>query len=150
MAKLRANKSASNPVTDKQLEKDLEVLKKQDEKEVEVNGMSVEDAKKEEGEKAVRLKSAVNPASDKEVKEAEADKVDAIVNSAVSNSVQASEILPEVEKPKKGNPNVRVKPNQDIRTYIGNQWYNLKKGKQETVPASVKNILQKAGMLDVL
>lgn len=50
----------------------------------------------------------------------------------------------------KAEPNVRIKPNRDIRTYIGDRWYNLSKGKQETVPQTVKSILQKAGILDAL
>ena len=47
-------------------------------------------------------------------------------------------------------PNVRIRPNQDLRTYIGDQWYTLKKGGVTTVPQNVKEILAKAGMLDPL
>jgi hypothetical protein len=47
-------------------------------------------------------------------------------------------------------PQVRVKPNQDIRTYIGDSWYNLTKGKEAVVPATVKEILKRAGMLEAL
>ena len=47
-------------------------------------------------------------------------------------------------------PKVRVKPNKDIRTYIGNQWYNLKAGVVTSVPSNVKDILRKAGNLDTL
>jgi hypothetical protein len=54
------------------------------------------------------------------------------------------------ESKKATQPNVRVKPNKDIRTYIGDQWYNLKAGKVETVPKQVKDILAKSGMLDAL
>jgi formylmethanofuran dehydrogenase subunit C len=50
----------------------------------------------------------------------------------------------------KAEPNVRIKPNQDLRTYIGDQWYSLKKGEVQTVPANVKEILQRANMLDAL
>ena len=47
-------------------------------------------------------------------------------------------------------PNVRVKLNKDLQTYIGDRWYYFKKGKVETVPQNVKEILFKAGMLDPL
>ena len=47
-------------------------------------------------------------------------------------------------------PNVRIRPNQDLRTYIGDQWYTLKKGVVTTVPQNVKEILARAGMLDPL
>lgn len=45
-------------------------------------------------------------------------------------------------------PNVRVKPNKEIKTFIGDRWYYLKPGKVEVVPQNVKDILLKAGVLD--
>lgn len=47
-------------------------------------------------------------------------------------------------------PNVRIKVNKDVNTYIGDRWYNIKKGKVATVPQSVKIILNNAGFLDAL
>lgn len=45
---------------------------------------------------------------------------------------------------------VRVVPNRDIRTFIGDQWYNLQAGKTYSVPKTVKDILNLAGKLTVL
>lgn len=50
----------------------------------------------------------------------------------------------------KEQPQVRVLPNRDIRTYIGDQWYNLKAGVQTNVPANVKEILKNAGHIDAI
>lgn len=50
----------------------------------------------------------------------------------------------------KSEQNVKVKPAQDINCYIGDQFYRLKKGVIVSVPRNVKEILQKAGMLDVI
>jgi hypothetical protein len=86
-------------------------------------------------------------------------------NSKAEEKEELLEVAPEVEvveekveeevevKAKhkaKAEPNVRIKPNQDLRTYIGDQWYSLKKGEVQTVPANVKEILQRANMLDAL
>lgn len=49
-----------------------------------------------------------------------------------------------------GEKKVRIKPNRDFRAYIGDQFYNLKKDVEDTVPFSVKQKLQKAGMLSTL
>lgn len=50
----------------------------------------------------------------------------------------------------KEEKNVKIKPNQDINCYIGDQFYRIPKGKIVSVPQNVKDILQKAGMLDVI
>lgn len=42
---------------------------------------------------------------------------------------------------------VPIKLKMDLNTYIGNQWYRCKAGKEELVPTSVKEILMKAGLL---
>lgn len=44
----------------------------------------------------------------------------------------------------------RIKPRKDHRTFIGDKWYFLKKGVYQNVPAQVKDILMKAGLLDPL
>lgn len=54
------------------------------------------------------------------------------------------------EKETTKSPNVRIKPNKDYRTFIGDRWFNFKKGKVESVPQHVKEILYKAGVLDTL
>lgn len=68
-----------------------------------------------------------------------------------------SEETPEAKEPEvkvsakaKAMPNVRINPNADHRSYIGDQYYNLKKGKVITVPQNVKEILARAGLLDPL
>lgn len=53
-------------------------------------------------------------------------------------------------KPQKSQPMVRVLPNADLRTYIGDQWYSFKKGTQTNVPQQVKDVLAKAGLLTAL
>ena len=66
-----------------------------------------------------------------------------------AKEVEIQEVKVEAKKPST-MPNVRIRPNQDLRTYIGDQWYTLKKGVVTTVPQNVKEILAKAGMLDPL
>lgn len=68
-----------------------------------------------------------------------------VIDKAVEKS-KSEETVEEVSK----EPNVRVKPNKDIRTFIGDQWYNLPEGKVSTVPKTVKDILQRAGKLSPL
>lgn len=63
--------------------------------------------------------------------------------------VEIQEVKVEAKKTS-AMPNVRIRPNQDLRTYIGDQWYTLKKGVVTTVPQNVKEILARAGMLDPL
>lgn len=110
--------------------------KKADE-ELEVK-VPVEEVKEEEAKaKKVEEKEA-ETAKAEEAEEKEADEV------------EVTEVKADAKGKAKAEPNVRIKPNQDIRTYIGDQWYSLTKGKQETVPQTVKAILQKAGMLDAL
>jgi hypothetical protein len=55
--------------------------------------------------------------------------------------------VPEVRVSTAKTGNVRIKPKRDIRTYIGDRWYNLKAEKVETVPANVKEILNRSGDL---
>lgn len=123
-------------------------------------------AKKEEEVKEVEAteveKSAANPEGEKvenapkndakqdELHEEEEDaKVDP--KEKKEDDAQVAQVLTAQPDTKKASSaKVRVKPNQDIKTYIGDTWYNLKKGKQENVPASVKAILQNAGLLDAL
>lgn len=81
-----------------------------------------------------------------EVKEVEVDEDISVIDNAVAKSKEV-----EVKTTKaKAEPNVRVNPKQDIRTFIGDQWYNLKAGKQVSVPKTVKDKLQRAGLLDPL
>lgn len=47
-------------------------------------------------------------------------------------------------------PLAKVKLKQDFSAYIGNQWYRFKGGVVTSVPANVKEILQRAGMLDAI
>jgi hypothetical protein len=58
--------------------------------------------------------------------------------------------VPEIQVTTTKSASVRVKSKNDIRTYIGDQWYNLKAGKVETVPSHVKEILRQAGVLDTI
>lgn len=58
--------------------------------------------------------------------------------------------VPQFNTSAKSGGNVRVKPKQDVRTFIGDQWYNLSAGKTETVPAQVKEILARADLLSPL
>lgn len=50
----------------------------------------------------------------------------------------------------KTEPNVRVKTNQDLRTFVGTKWYNFKQGVEQSVPASVKEKLREANLLEAL
>lgn len=138
--------------------------KKEEEKEVKVSTPKVDEAKdnKEETEEVKVSKSAANledeevenaPKNDSKQDEEHAEEKDAKVDpeekeADVDPSVQVAIAQPETKKAQSAK--VRVKPNQDIKTYIGDSWYNLKKGKQENVPANVKTILQNAGMLEAL
>lgn len=101
-------------------------------------------------------------------KKSEAKEVEAVETVAVAETVEETVEAPvtveetvevkevevqavQVEAPKEvKQPQVRVKPNKDLRTYIGDQWYNFKAGVQTTVPQQVKEILAKSGMLDAL
>lgn len=56
----------------------------------------------------------------------------------------------EVKKIDVAQPMVRVKPNRNMRPYIGDQYYDLVKGKVITVPANVKEILMRTNCLDPL
>ena len=140
MAKLRAKKEEkSEELVVSQVEADRDELAGREE---------VKELVEASVETEVHIKSEANPASDKEIAEAEELKVLDAVTQVETNKLVEKPVV--TEAPKKGNPNVRVKPNQDIRTYVGDSWYTLKKGKQETVPQNVKDILQKAGLLDAL
>lgn len=57
-------------------------------------------------------------------------------------TVLPTKLAPKVE------PEVKIRPNQDIKTYIGDRYWVIKKGEVKTVPKNVKEILMKAGMLD--
>ena len=75
--------------------------------------------------------------------------------SAIDKAVKTAETVSdaevaEVAQPKGAEPKIRINPKQDVRTYVGDQWYNLKAGKQVSVPRTVKEKLQKAGLLNPL
>lgn len=99
--------------------------------------------------KALRSQKAEKEVEVKEVETSETKEKETKVEE-VQVQVQVQEVKAEPKGKAKAEANVRVKPNQDIRTYIGDSWYNLKKGKQETVPQTVKDILARAGLLDPL
>jgi hypothetical protein len=73
-----------------------------------------------------------------------------VTESPVEEVEEEAEVEVKTKAKAKAEPNVRIKPNQDLRTYIGDQWYSLKKGEVQTVPANVKEILQRANMLEAL
>lgn len=101
-------------------------------KKSEAEAKEVETKEKAKKEKTPELETP-------EVKEAEVEKTETTENEVEVSTTPAKEL-----------PKVRVKPNKDIRTYIGSQWYNLKAGVVTSVPANVKEILRKAGNLDTL
>ena len=70
--------------------------------------------------------------------------------SVIDKAVKTAETVVEKVTEVKEEPKVRINPKQDIRTFIGDQWYNLKAGKQVSVPRTVKEKLQKAGLLNPL
>lgn len=70
--------------------------------------------------------------------------------SVIDNAVKKSKLVKVVTEEKASEPTVRIKPKTSIRTYIGDQWYNLTAGKVVNVPKNVKEILQKAGKLDAI
>ena len=81
--------------------------------------------------------------------------IDEEINEEISDVIEEVEEVEEILAPKVEivptlvkQSLVRIKPNRDHKTYIGNQWYYLSKGKITTVPQNVKDILNKAGLLD--
>lgn len=96
---------------------------------------------------AVELEEVVQVEEPKaKAEEPKADEV-SVIDNAVKNAEKAEvETVTEV----KTEPKVRINPNRDVRTYIGDQWYNLKAGVQVSVPKTVKEKLQKAGLLSPL
>lgn len=56
----------------------------------------------------------------------------------------------EKEDQKKTEPNVRIKLKREIRTTIGNKFYSFRAGEITSVPRHVKDILAKAGYLDII
>jgi hypothetical protein len=77
-------------------------------------------------------------------------RVSAAADEADAKKVAKELNVPEIKPATGKQANVRVKAKQDIRTYVGDQWFNLKAGETATVPANVKEILRKAGLLDTL
>ena len=102
------------------------------------------DVKIEEVE-AVEVKPAEKPEEPKAKKEQNDDEI-SVIDNAVANSNKV-QVAPTTAK---AEPNVRVNPKQDINTYFGDQWYNLKAGKQTSVPRAFKEKLQRAGLLNPL
>jgi hypothetical protein len=104
---------------------------------------------KAQKEEEVEVKSAEKQeekASDKKEEKApekKAEKKEEVKSVDVQEAQSSKEKAPT-------QPTVRVKPKADIRTFIGDQWYNLKKGKVHTVPKNVKEILARANQLDAL
>jgi len=85
--------------------------------------------------------------------EESSDEQEDAVDEAVEASAPPAPVAPAapISMPKeRKQPNVRIKPNRDINTYIGDRWYRLKKGVEANVPAHVKEILSRAGCLEVL
>ena len=94
---------------------------------------------------AVEVKPVETAEEPKAKKEQKDDEISVIDNAiANSNKVQVAPTTVKAE------PNVRVNPKQDINTYFGDQWYNLKAGKQTSVPRAFKEKLQRAGLLNPL
>lgn len=88
-----------------------------------------------------------------EVKTAEVVAVEpelSLIDNAVNTSEAVTDAELETVTEVKVEPKVRINPRQDVRTFIGDQWYNLKAGKQVSVPRTVKEKLQKAGLLSPL
>ena len=88
------------------------------------------------------------------VEEVEAVETEEVTEvSAIDKAVKTAEAVEataEVTQEKGAEPKIRINPKQDVRTYVGDQWYNLKAGKQVSVPRTVKEKLQKAGLLNPL
>lgn len=67
--------------------------------------------------------------------------------------VKEAEIIPiqaETVPTGASQPQVRVRPKVDHKSYIGDRWYFFKKGQVQIVPQNVKDILVKANLLDPL
>ena len=73
------------------------------------------------------------------------EKLDIIDNAVTKAKAQEADV---VENKVVKEPQVRINPKQDIRSHIGDQWYNLKAGKIVSVPRTVKVKLERAGMLN--
>lgn len=93
-----------------------------------------------------------NDAKKEETKvEAPQKEAEAVEPKASEPKKEDKKVTVEVKKEEpKTQPNVRINPNTSIRTYIGNQWYSITKGKQISVPQNVKETLARAGYLDPL
>lgn len=90
----------------------------------------------------VRRRNTAVAKEEAEVKDTE-EKVEK-VEEVAEEEVEVKDSTP------KRQPNVRIKTNKDYRTFIGDRWFNFKKGVEANVPAHVKEILYKAGVLDTL
>jgi hypothetical protein len=126
--------------------KEAEVQEKIDAEVVETQSELNEEATKLEekaGEEAVEVVNKADLA-EKDVN------VSAVQDEEDQKQLEKDLNVPEVKVSTAKTGNARIKPSRDIRTYIGDRWYNLKADKVETVPAEVKEILNRAGALKPL
>lgn len=96
-----------------------------------------EEAQAEEVETAIEQEQEIKQAEEKKVVDApeEAPKKD---------------ITPKEDAKPKGEPQVKVKIKRELRTVIGSKFYTFRAGEVATVPRNVKEILMRAGYLEVI
>lgn len=95
-----------------------------------------EEAQAEEVETAIE--------QEQEIKQVEEKKVEGVLKE------QNKDITPQEDAKPKGEPMVKVKLKREIRTVIGSKFYTFRAGEIATVPRNVKDILMRAGYLEVI